>query len=187
MNFSKVIVNINDLWSLELIGCQIFSPNISSSSSTEDIKKILFLRTINTFISSPVFYDLSTYRTPQNIVMIVLTIYDNEINKPSVIMKGILNLPANTLDLRCWRLWPSNGRAPHTITYKTTPRLWNRLVEYMYMYMYMYITYVSYTPTHKTQTDRHRQTHTWSYIISFTHISACGPEYSFPSKSSGAA
>ena len=40
---------------------------------------------------------------------------------------GILNLPESTRSLRDWRLDPSKGRAPHTSTYSTTPRLWKVL------------------------------------------------------------
>ena len=40
--------------------------------------------------------------------------------------KGILNLPASTRSRSDWRLEPSKGRAPHTSTYSTTPRLCNQ-------------------------------------------------------------
>lgn len=44
---------------------------------------------------------------------------------PSDIKKGILNLPCSTRSLSIWRFVPSKGRAPHTKTYSTTPKLWN--------------------------------------------------------------
>lgn len=43
---------------------------------------------------------------------------------PVDIKNGIRNLPERTRSRKAWRLCPSNGRAPHTSTYKTTPRLW---------------------------------------------------------------
>ena len=42
---------------------------------------------------------------------------------PEDMKKGILNLPESTRSLSAWRLQASNGRAPHTITYSTTPML----------------------------------------------------------------
>ena len=44
---------------------------------------------------------------------------------PEDMKKGILNLPASTRSRSDWRLEPSKGRAPHTSTYSTTPRLCN--------------------------------------------------------------
>jgi hypothetical protein len=40
---------------------------------------------------------------------------------------GIWNLPDRTLSLSDWRVEPSNGSAPHTSTYKTTPSDCNRV------------------------------------------------------------
>ncbi len=42
---------------------------------------------------------------------------------PVDIKKGMRNRPDNTRSRRVCRLWPSKGRAPHTNTYSTTPRL----------------------------------------------------------------
>ena len=42
---------------------------------------------------------------------------------------GILNFPEMTTDLSNCIVGPSNGKAPHTNTYKTTPRLCNNIVK----------------------------------------------------------
>lgn len=42
---------------------------------------------------------------------------------PADIKNGILNFPETTTDLNNCIVGPSNGRAPQTNTYKTTPRL----------------------------------------------------------------
>lgn len=43
--------------------------------------------------------------------------------QPALMKYGILNLPAMTLLRMHCNVEPSNGRAPHTSTYSTTPRL----------------------------------------------------------------
>lgn len=44
-------------------------------------------------------------------------------NIPVLMKYGIRNLPDKTLSLNECNVLPSNGRAPHTNTYKTTPML----------------------------------------------------------------
>lgn len=55
----------------------------------------------------------------------MMEIMDSKWMVPSDIKKGILNLPCSTRSLSIWRFVPSKGRAPHTKTYSTTPKLWN--------------------------------------------------------------
>lgn len=38
--------------------------------------------------------------------------------------KGMRNFPLSTRALRFWRVLPSKGKAPHTRTYSTTPKLY---------------------------------------------------------------
>ena len=47
--------------------------------------------------------------------------------------KGILNLPDSTLSLNWCRVGPSNGSAPHTRTYRTTPRLCSQVTVSRYI------------------------------------------------------
>ena len=42
---------------------------------------------------------------------------------PVDIKNGILNLPSRTRERKLCKVLPSNGSAPHTSTYNTTPRL----------------------------------------------------------------
>lgn len=42
---------------------------------------------------------------------------------PELIKYGILKRPLRTLSRRLWRVEPSNGKAPQTNTYSTTPKL----------------------------------------------------------------
>lgn len=46
-------------------------------------------------------------------------------NQPADMKKGILNFPDITTERSNCIVGPSNGSAPHTNTYKTTPRLCN--------------------------------------------------------------
>ena len=90
----------------------------------------------------------------------------------SVVIKyGIRNIPDKTRLRRSWRVVPSNGKAPQTNTYKTTPKLCNTN---------------NYSCSHHIAWQKN--------LIIFqkdesglTHTSAFGPSYSFPSNSSGAA
>ena len=45
---------------------------------------------------------------------------------PVDIKNGILNLPSRTRERKLCKVLPSNGSAPHTSTYNTTPRLWKK-------------------------------------------------------------
>lgn len=45
---------------------------------------------------------------------------------PVDMKNGILNRPSRTRDRRLCNVLPSNGKAPHTRTYSTTPKLCNQ-------------------------------------------------------------
>ena len=79
---------------------------------------------------------------------------------PDDMKNGILNLPDSTLSLSNCKVDPSNGKAPQTSTYSTTPRLWklsNEILGFNF------------------------------YSVLHTHTSISGPRYLAPSNTSGAA
>ena len=56
----------------------------------------------------------------------MLKLYEKLIvkNKPDDMKKGMRNLPDRTRSLRAGKVAASNGKAPHTSTYRTTPSDW---------------------------------------------------------------
>lgn len=48
---------------------------------------------------------------------------------PDDIQNGIRNLPDRTLSRNDCSVDPSNGRAPQTRTYSTTPKDWNKMMK----------------------------------------------------------
>lgn len=101
------------------IFCLWYNADANTSNSSEFFKEPFFFFTANKWLDvisdSLLFY---WFHSSSGWSIVI----GSEI--PSDMKKGILNLPCRTRSLSICKLVPSNGRAPQTSTYSTTPRLW---------------------------------------------------------------